>query len=567
MPVEGRKVLQVQQEHRFASVLLSRLGTPLSKRLLRALKEGDWVTLIESRIEPNAYTKAHEYFLDALASGLFRKCRDLNVQGVDKPARARQTFFEGEAACKKTNARLRPYLSCEADSGYDPAINIHVEAIRKILRDLLGRAPKREQVVGEFGPGATLSDPSRRSTIGDKMNSRPHCTSRTLERWFPSWELTLWGRAALNRQRFGLPCVVRAGRFATAPKDATKDRPIMVEPSIASFYQLGLERVMRRRLGKVGIDLDYGQNIHWQVAKEASRTGLDATVDLRNASGTVAKVAVQLLFPADWLELMWDLRVPCVLIDGRHQFLEQFSGMGNGYTFALETCLFYAIARYAADLAGSERRVLVYGDDIIVGVEVIPFLYPMLRFFGFSVNEEKSFTTGPFRESCGGDFYRGMSVRPFFLREGALDEPHKIIAAANGLRRAINQNLVPVKGGKEAWFALLDLLPSHLRRCRGPSALGDICIHDDEKYWNVRWRSGIRYIQVYRPVARGFWPRVTNGWVPLGTFDEDVQFACAIYGSADTREVGQGPTLNRGTAALAPRENVTGYKIGWSAYS
>jgi hypothetical protein len=33
------------------------------------------------------------------------------------------------------------------------------------------------------------------------------------------------------------------------------------------------------------------------------------------------------------------------------------------------------------------------------------------------VNEEKSFSKGPFRESCGSDYFEGHNVRPYFVRK------------------------------------------------------------------------------------------------------------------------------------------------------
>ena len=40
----------------------------------------------------------------------------------------------------------------------------------------------------------------------------------------------------------------------------------------------------------------------------------------------------------------------------------------------------------------------------------------VMSFCGFEFNREKTFTTGPFRESCGGHFWGGVDVKPFYIK-------------------------------------------------------------------------------------------------------------------------------------------------------
>jgi hypothetical protein len=61
-------------------------------------------------------------------------------------------------------------------------------------------------------------------------------------------------------------------------------------------------------------------------------------------------------------------------------------------------------------------RVRVYGDDIIVPVEHVSPVISSLEAFGLKVNTGKSFWRGAFRESCGGDYYRGVDVSVVRLR-------------------------------------------------------------------------------------------------------------------------------------------------------
>ena len=86
--------------------------------------------------------------------------------------------------------------------------------------------------------------------------------------------------------------------------------------------------------------------------------------------------------------------------------------MGNGYTFELETLLFYCLVEA---VCGKDGRLSVYGDDIICPSNRAAVVTRLLKFCGFSLNEDKSFSEGFFRESCGGHFYRGVDVKPFYI--------------------------------------------------------------------------------------------------------------------------------------------------------
>lgn len=193
--------------------------------------------------------------------------------------------------------------------------------------------------------------------------------------------------------------------------------------------------------------------------------------------------------------------------------LEKFSSMGNGFTFELETILFLAVCRVAARLHGfREESVTVYGDDMIVPTECARYTVAVLRFLGHEPNMKKSFSEGPFRESCGGDFFLGERVNTCKLEE-APTEPHQWIALANSLRRVAGGSELRWALIRPAWRKVLDFLPSQIRSCRGPAELGDIVIHDDPEHWQYRRRVPFPEIRVWVPVGQKFsldhfWPQV-----------------------------------------------------------
>lgn len=533
---------------RSVSLLLEDLGTPISLSVAIKLRYGEWDGISEMSLDPRNYLDADLYARDAAAIAILKKLEQLPGTH-NRRENAIEKWRAGEVSCFRANERLCRYLPENRlfDDRCD-GIEDFFSSVRKLILSWLGPCPN-DLAVGRFGPGATYSDRSGKSTVPDKMSSVPSLTRGAI--WYlPQWLGTQWG--ASIAQHHGKLSYVPGNRFTTVPKTAVTDRAIASEPSINVFYQLALGRQIRARLRKAGWDLDRAQDVHRQVACTSSVTREFATLDLSNASDTVAYNLVKLLLPRRWFEALDGLRSPKTLIDKRWVVLEKFSSMGNGFTFELETLIFAAISCVVSTHVGHTGRlgrdVFVFGDDIIVKNDVVHPLKSVLEYCGFELNLGKSFYDDePFRESCGGDFFAGMPVRPFYLKE-LPNGPQAYIAFANGLR-ALAERLALT--GKElprrAWFSILDCIPTRVRSCRGPKALGDVVIHDDEGRWTTRQRSGIRYLRVYRPHRYAV--------KAYQRFSPEVVLACATYGCGNRR------------GGVIPRDGVLSFKVGWGAYS
>lgn len=547
--------------------------TPRSLAVFMMVRAGEWDQLVQLKTDPGNYRDSESYWLDASVTAFFKKTEDLPTT-FDRDKVAVDNFWKSERSCLRTNLRFAPFLeNCLNDNTEEGVFGFFVK-VRKEVRRLLGVAPQISDLEGRFGPGATYGDPGRLSTIPDKMSSRPTLTPRAYPLLVP-WTLTAWARALLvlgNSLE-----VVDGNRFVTVPKDCQKSRGIAIEPSINVFYQLALGSVIRRRLLRWGLDLSGsaisvemqkrpsyylkkvrpgrpdGQSIHKRVACEASISGHFATLDLSNASDTVSLNLVRFLVPLDWFSLLNDLRSPTTLIGGQVVRLEKFSSMGNGFTFELETAIFACIARVACQESGFQvvpgKDLFVYGDDIIIPTDASRNAIAALRWAGFEVNSEKSFVSGPFRESCGGDYFRGVDVRPFYLKELPY-EPQHYIAIANGIRRmagTTRTGSLRWDTCRRFWFGILDALPTDVRGCRGPKDLGDLVICDDQSRWQTRQRGSRRYFRCYRPAhhKRVMW----------SGFAEEVHMAYALFkGSFDSEGV-------------IPRNSVTGHKRGWVEFN
>lgn len=543
--------------------------TPRSVAVAILLRYGEWDQLAGLSVDPSDYLdyEPSKFFMDAQATAFLRKLEALPTS-VDRKAAAVKSFWNSERDCFRANERLSPYLFESQQSLSETGVGRVILLARKMIARALGRYSEvSANSLSRFGPGATFGDRGGLTTPPDKMSSTPTLTRNALP-WTFVWSTTLWARACEEKVegpftfRRRVPEYVAGNRFTTVPKDATKDRGIAVEPSLNVFYQLGLGSLIRSRLrDRIGLDIQCAQDIHRRVAREASIRGHLATIDLSNASDTVCTALVKLLLPCEWYEALSSLRSPKTYVEGRWVYLEKFSSMGNGYTFELETLIFWALSYASISEQGAIpvtwENLFVYGDDIIVPTDCAGGVIAALRFFGFTPNERKTFSSGPFRESCGGDYFMGWDVRPYFQKE-LPNEPQQFIAMANGLRRVAlseSHDMGRHDRSLRAWFGILDALPSHVRGCRGPEALGDIVIHDVEREWKVRWRNCIRYLRVWRPAR---WRRVE--W---RHFHSEVVLASIVLGLGDNGSLVGSPW----SEGVIPRDAVAGHKVDWVPYS
>jgi hypothetical protein len=538
--------------------ILEDLDTPISLSLAIRLRYGDLEGILHYSADPRLYVSPQRYFRDAQAIALFKKRRDIQVPGIDLKTATLQKWWSAERECYKSNERLSRFSFPTMLESSDTAIYDYIVAVRKKILSWIGpRPPCLDSIQGRFGPGATYSDRGRLTTVPDKMSSKPTLTSGAFWYILPYLQ-TKWGRVNQASQRE--PCQVRGNRFALVPKSALIMRPIAIEPAINIFYQLGLGTSLRRRLQKAtGWDLDHSSEIHRNLVRENSISGEFSTIDLSSASDTVCYELVRLIMPPAWFEELNALRSPFTLIGKQWVKLEKFSSMGNGYTFELETLIFAAILSTLLEGEGASGclgvDLFVFGDDIIIPTSHAKSAIAALRFFGFSVNPEKTFLDDSFfRESCGADFFSGVNVRPVFLKD-AIYEPHELIPWINSVRQLYERLASFGQTFKySGWHCLLDTLPAELKSCRGPERLGDVVIHDIEENWRFKWKHGIRY---FRSIVRSPKKLSWSHW------SADVVLASAVYGVGD----GKPHPFTGGTVGVTPRDPFMENRLSWAPCS
>lgn len=217
---------------------------------------------------------------------------------------------------------------------------------------------------------------------------------------------------------------VDSSRATTVPKTDKIDRFISVEPTLNMFFQQGILSLMSERLGQAGLLVQKDQEKHRSLAFQASISGQFSTIDFSSMSDSLSLAVCHFLLPKEWYSLLFTLRSHrTTLPDGRVVSLGMMSTMGNATTFPLETLLLYCLAESAVCssrglpvLCRLEQECHVYGDDCIVPTVATPLFLEVCSLVGFIVNTDKTFIEGRFRESCGGDFYCGRDVRPFYLK-------------------------------------------------------------------------------------------------------------------------------------------------------
>lgn len=334
----------------------------------------------------------------------------------------------------------------------------HLRMCRRIVRAILGDTPPGDILFGGFSGGASTSKTRDNSSPARKFLDKADVTSDaydlavSVSEASPSWE-----EVTLRHEGFR---VVEGNVLFTVPKTTLIDRVACKEPDMNMFMQKGVGNFIRRRLKRANINLN-DQSINQRLSKIGSLENSLSTLDLSSASDSVSIQLVYLMLPLDWFLLMDRLRSKVTMIDGVPHENHMFSSMGNGFTFELESLLFYAITRATAYCLGTRGEISVYGDDIIAPSSLHERLIEVLSFYGFSVNPDKSFGDGPFRESCGAHWYNGKSVTPFYLRSPVVHMVD-LIHLLNSLRKWSDVNGVLDPRVSDLWSKYARLVPDDL---------------------------------------------------------------------------------------------------------
>jgi len=390
------------------------ISTPRALTAWLLYQSGEHEQLAGLDIQPVHYCSEATFKADYAVTEYLKKYTGLNT-GLDLREVALGKFNQSELRCSSWNKLIKSGVPLKG--GADSTI---LSAKRKIA-SLLGPFHYGKVIDGcRWGPGATASLAAAEATLDNKILERE--LSVTLHalpffkavmssdiHWLRARGIPADGPTSLVSNEFK---IVEGGRLAVVPKNAKTDRTILVEPTGNLFLQFGVGSFIRARLRTVGIDLN-SQDLNRGLAGQGY-----ATIDLKAASDTVYRELVYQLLPLDWAFYLDCIRSKRFTRNGQdYTELQKFSSMGNGFTFELESMIFWAIARSVLDSQAVCDCVSVFGDDIVVPVGSALEVCNQLEAVGFELNHDKTFIEGPFRESCGSHWWEGRDVTPVYQKE------------------------------------------------------------------------------------------------------------------------------------------------------
>lgn len=460
---------------RFVSAYPSGVGD----EVMRLLKARDFISLIrwaDSYGGAAKHSTAAETYAASQLSALIKKypfpAPELKKISFST---AVEKFLLAEKQCKRYNLKLRRLFTKGSRFRQQSILNQMAAHIRYVL----GESPNLPAIYDEcsFGPGASIgvhgsSTNSARKFLSDKWTCSPSAlpyAESSMLRDNHLYELLLphvggfvcMDPESLRKEIRRKTELVHYNKIVTVPKTALVDRTIAVEPLLNGYLQKGADVVMRRRLKRVGIDLS-DQTRNQNLSRLGSTESSDpfVTIDLSMASDSISSALARRLLPPDWYHFLDAIRSPAYVLPNAPTSVryEKFVSMGNGFCFPLETLIFASVCMMWSK---SATDYSVYGDDIIVRQSISQKVIKTLWEIGFRHNPRKTFTSGPFRESCGADWFAGLDVRPLGL-DFEFDSLNSLIKF---------HNLSMLKPFWELAFSevreyLRELVPHRLRMCR-----------------------------------------------------------------------------------------------------
>jgi hypothetical protein len=325
-------------------------------------------------------------------------------------------------------AVMASFVKNEQDvSAFSLVGNPYIEGASYLIRDVLSGFDS-DDVVPRHGPGAVATGEK-----GDKKWEFSRLYDCIHQR-YPYYKYYVVGGArelsdridwykSLQRLTTGKAKVV------LVPKDSRGPRLISCEPLEFQWIQQG---IMTKLIPYVeGHPLTKGhvnftnQEINRRLAQSSSITGEYATLDLKDASDLVSMELVRALFkhvPRFLASLEAVRSSETVLPDGTVVPLSKHAPMGSALCFPVLAlaCWSVLVSGISKETRSFDRRVaekvFIFGDDIIVPSEWASLCADVLESVGLKVNRQKSFSSGPFRESCGMDAFMGVDVTPIKVK-------------------------------------------------------------------------------------------------------------------------------------------------------
>lgn len=509
---------------------------------------------VEAQNSRRVVTSPVEHWVQSQARASLKKLVD---RDVDRWPATIASWWSTEHRCELLNRKFTALFARRARGVKSVPHALQLQRFYQALTYVLGEEPPTDDIceAAHYGPGSTVSIRGREVHYARKLEAE-ECVPQAVRLAAKALlhDKAAWAHIGLDptyshvesaREGF-----IRVMEERLSTKTVTTDRLMFVhknievlrsigaQPTCSGMLQLGVHAIGSELLKqRAGIDLgDQGWNQHLARLGSTEWESDDpfCTLDKKDASNLVCKMLVRLFFPPAWAKLLTKLRTPSYEtppeMGGGEFDYEMYAGMGNGTTFFVETIVFWA-ATYATSEASSVeeyvdlREYAVYGDDVALRRRHAERYMRFAKFLGFKFNMTKTFLTGPFRESCGADFYAGKAVRPASINsEYDQAEMLDLIGVHNTL--ADNREF-PLKGACRRIRALWkgSMYPVVPTDPQGNLGFRPI---DTAHYDLVRSKEGTVVVSPAWHRPRCFMLKVTPQFADLGRLDHWTQIAVSL---------------------------------------
>lgn len=307
-------------------------------------------------------------------------------------------------------------LRCAEPIDMTRSLMLVLQRARRIAKGILGEYDKEEHKhCCRFGKRACNGTPYRSSYLDTKLMSSPFTGSTEHISWLREClqqdEILndIWMTSLNDLRVRAVECL----QYACVPKSFKAHRGMMPNTLAGTFYSSGLGKMFEVRLKRRRLNIRKLQEIHKRLVRRASKTRKLVTADLSSASDSITLVLLRWILPAKWYRAVVHGRSRYVQIDDEQIYLSSIVTMGLGVTFPLQTLIFYCLLKAIGELLGGNHFVSVYGDDLIYSSHMHKYVAEIFPKLHLTLNEDKTYVQDHFRESCGGDYYRGVDVRPY----------------------------------------------------------------------------------------------------------------------------------------------------------
>lgn len=290
------------------------------------------------------------------------------------------------------------------------------EDLSRIIYDMIGDAPTiHYEEEGYFSSG--VANDARKPLYGKILS-------------FADWCPHIGGiplTTGDNTTVWNAPKVVTV---QPVPKNYKTPRLIAPEDAYRSYQAQAVRAALEDALKESGYwpFCNYRQQETNQcLAFAGSIDGSWSTIDSSSASDSIARSLIFDVFPQTWVNVMRPLLADYFKVDpkGNPMKMRMFSTSGHPLTFIVEDIFFLAVAllssAYCSIYTGEDyKHPFTMGDDLVVDTNTFDTVVDVLAMFGITVNTEKSFNSGLYRESCGVEYECGLDMSTRYWPRQAL---------------------------------------------------------------------------------------------------------------------------------------------------